>query len=69
MCGHQPRCPAADAADREAAKTVLACPEQGWYVLCNGVVVFEDSGGLMPDGRTINPHRGAPARPAIEEAA
>ncbi len=34
-------------------------PEQGWSLLCNGVVVFEDTGALLPDGRSIPPHRPA----------
>jgi hypothetical protein len=28
-------------------------PEQGWSLLCNGVVLFDDAGELMPDGRAI----------------
>jgi len=32
-------------------------PEQGWVLLCNGVVVFDDSGELLPDGRAVAPHR------------
>ncbi len=28
-------------------------------LLCNGVVVFEDTGDLLPDGRIIAPHRAA----------
>jgi Family of unknown function (DUF5999) len=35
---------------------VVAHPEQGWSLLCNGVVVFEDTGDLLPDGRIIAPH-------------
>ena len=23
-------------------------PEQGWSLLCNGVVIFEDTGALLP---------------------
>jgi Family of unknown function (DUF5999) len=56
-CPHQPPCPAADAPDCEAACVVAAHPEQGWSLLCNGVVVFEDTGDLLPDGRIIAPHR------------
>jgi hypothetical protein len=52
-----PACPAADDPDREAAHVVVAHPEQGWSLLCNGVVIFEDTGGLLPDGRVIAPHR------------
>jgi hypothetical protein len=32
-------------------------PEQGWSLLCNGVVVFEDTGELLPDGQVVAPHR------------
>ncbi|MDQ0491499.1 hypothetical protein QO019_006396 [Streptomyces thermodiastaticus] len=32
-------------------------PEQGWSLLCNGVVLFEDTGELLPDGRIIAPQR------------
>jgi hypothetical protein len=34
-------------------------PEQGWSLLCNGVVIFEDTGTLLPDGRSIPPHQPA----------
>jgi uncharacterized protein DUF5999 len=57
MCPHTPRCPDAHAPDREAARTVASHPEQGWSLLCNGVVTFEDTGELLPDGETIPPHR------------
>ena len=57
MCPHEPRCPSADASDREAAPTVACHPEQGWSLLCNGVLVFEDTGELLPDGQVIAPHR------------
>jgi hypothetical protein len=33
-------------------------PEQGWSLLCNGVIIFEDTGELLPDGSSIAPHRG-----------
>jgi hypothetical protein len=49
--------PDASAPDREAAYTVISHPEQGWSLLCNGIVVFEDTGELLPDGMTIAPHR------------
>jgi len=64
MCQHQPHCPTAEAMDRDAAQTVACFPEQGWSLLCNGVILFEDTGELLPDGRTIAPHRG-PARHAV----
>jgi len=59
MCQHHPTCPAADAVDREAAHVVVSHPEQGWSLLCNGIVLFEDTGALLPDGESIPPHRGA----------
>ena len=44
MCRHLPACPRADYPDREAARTVAFHPEQGWSLLCNGVVLFDDAG-------------------------
>lgn len=55
MCEHQPRCPSASAVDHFAARTVAPHPEQGWSLLCNGVVLFDDSGELLPDGTAVNP--------------
>jgi hypothetical protein len=60
MCRHHTPCPSADAADRDAAVAVARHPEQGWNLLCNGVVVFDDTGEILPDGRVIDPHRGDP---------
>ncbi|MEE1805730.1 DUF5999 family protein [Streptomyces sp. BE133] len=57
MCQHQPPCPTADSADREAARLTAHHPEQGWSLLCNGVLLFEDTGELLPDGQIIAPHR------------
>ncbi|WP_331734238.1 DUF5999 family protein [Streptomyces sp. NBC_01220] len=57
MCKHIPRCPSADSSDHEAARVVAARPEQGWSLLCNGLVLFEDTGDLLPDGQIITPHR------------
>ena len=62
MCQHQPPCPPADAPDRQAAHVVAAHPGQGWSLLCNGVVVFDDTGVLLPDGRSIPPQAGPPER-------
>ena len=56
-CVHLPLCPAADAPDHEAAVPVATHPEQGWSLLCNGVVLFEDTGELLPDGRVVAPRR------------
>jgi hypothetical protein len=60
MCQHWPPCPTADRPDRTAAHTVSFHPEQGWSLLCNGVIVFDDSGLLLPDGTVVAPR---PANP------
>jgi hypothetical protein len=56
-CHHTPQCPAADASDRDAAHVVAAHPEQGWSLLCNGVVLLEDYGELLPDGQSCAARR------------
>jgi hypothetical protein len=57
MCPHTPPCPGPRDPDREAARTIISHPEQGWSLLCNGIVIFEDTGELLPDGDAIAPHR------------
>src|SRR5215470_10483247 len=54
-CSHQPRCPAPSGHDRTAARIIRAHPEQGWSLLCTGVIVFDDAGELLPDGTIIGP--------------
>jgi hypothetical protein len=56
-CAHVPACPNADALDRDAAHVVSAHPEQGWSLLCNGVVVFDDFGEILPDGHCTDSRR------------
>jgi hypothetical protein len=55
QCPHQPRCPGALARDRRSARTLASHPEQGWSLLCNGVVIFDDGGALLPGGRAVPP--------------
>jgi hypothetical protein len=55
MCSHQPPCAPAHAPDRGAARVVAAHPDQGWSLLCNHVVLFEDGGMLLPEGRSVPP--------------
>ena len=57
-CPHQPTCPDSDAIDRDAARATVSFPEQGWSLLCNGVIIFDDTGELLPDGNIVAPHRG-----------
>jgi len=53
---HQPACPAVDGATSPvAACTVAAHPEQGWSLLCNGVVLFDDGGYLLPGTTSSTP--------------
>jgi hypothetical protein len=51
MCTHRPACPAADAIDWWAARNIAGHLGQGWTLLCNGTLVFDDHGALLPDGR------------------
>lgn len=60
MCTHEPRCPSAAAPDHTAARVVARQDAQGWSVLCNKVVVFDDLGELLPDGTSV----ASPLRPA-----
>jgi Family of unknown function (DUF5999) len=59
MCQHQPPCPPAYAPDHTAARVVADHPEQGWSLLCNGIVLFDDTGELLPTGEAVAPHRPA----------
>jgi hypothetical protein len=68
MCDHQPLCPAAAAPDQQAAHTIAFHPEQGWSLLCNGVVVFEDT-GLLIGRRAVAPHRPTDQRRVAVSAA
>ena len=68
-CTHQPACPEASATDRDAAHVLVAHPEQGWSLLCNGVVLFEDTGELLPDGGCVEARRAALLACATHRAA
>ena len=57
MCSHVSPCPDATSDDRDLAAVVRSHPEQGWSLLCNGVVLFDDDGELLPDGRAVSHHR------------
>ena len=56
VCSHEPQCPSAGHTARMAAHVIVGHPEQGWSLLCNGIVVFDDGGLLLPDGRAEAPH-------------
>jgi hypothetical protein len=57
MCEHLPTCPSPEGPDRAAARIRAAFPGQGWSLLCNGVVVFDDAGAILPDRRIVGPNR------------
>jgi hypothetical protein len=56
LCPHSPPCPGPSAPDRLAAHTIVSHPEQGWSLLCNGIVIFDDTGYLLPEGTAETPH-------------
>jgi hypothetical protein len=56
-CTHEPHCPTAAGEDRDAAQAIVRHPEQGWSLLCNGVVLFDDSGEILPDGHCLQARR------------
>jgi hypothetical protein len=68
MCQHQPRCPQWPPLDHLVARTLADQPGQGWSLLCNGVIVFNDGGELLPGGRAVTPNRPGSARPAAMAA-
>jgi hypothetical protein len=65
MCQHQPRCPEWHASDHLAARIIADQPEQGWSLLCNGVIVFDDGGELLPDARAVTRNRPGSADPML----
>jgi hypothetical protein len=62
MCSHRSSCASSD---NTAVHIVAAHPEQGWNLLCNGAIVFDDTGELLPDGRVVAPHRVPTAQLAV----
>jgi hypothetical protein len=60
MCQHQNRCPSATSPDALMARIIVTQYAQGWNQLCNGVVVFDDGGALLPDGRSVEPGHTVP---------
>ena len=68
-CTHEPRCPDAAGTDRDAAHVIACHPEQGWSLLCNGVVLFEDCGEILPDGHCIQSRRAELTAAALHRVA
>jgi hypothetical protein len=59
MCQHLPTCPPRQAIDHRLALIVAEHWDQGWSLLCNGVIIFDDGGEFVS----------APAQPDVEPAA
>jgi hypothetical protein len=56
-CTHRPQCPDAYSPGGLAAHVISDHLEQGWELLCNGIVVFDDNGALLPDGQSVGAQR------------
>jgi hypothetical protein len=56
-CLHETPCPPYGAPDHDAAHPIAYYPLQGWALLCNGVILFDDTGELSPLGVATAPHR------------
>jgi hypothetical protein len=65
MCTHTSPCPSADAIDHDAARVIADHSDQGWVLLCNGIVRFDDTGELLPDGRILTPTIPTQRRPLV----
>ena len=57
MCSHQTSLSSSAAPFPDRRHPVAAHPEQGWTLLCDGSIVFDDSGELHPDGSVVPPCR------------
>ncbi|MFD4763243.1 DUF5999 family protein [Streptomyces sp. NPDC058439] len=60
VCVHQPECPPAAAPGFQNARVLFCCLETGYSRLCNGAVLFEDTGHLKPNGKVSPPRRPLP---------
>ncbi|PZS26919.1 MAG: hypothetical protein DLM58_19865 [Pseudonocardiales bacterium] len=68
-CAHEPRCPGVEGLDRDAAHVIASHPEQGWSLLCNGVILFDDTGVILPDGQCTHSRRAELTAAALHRAA
>lgn len=69
MCDHQPSCPSGTDQNGVRARIVAGHPEQGWYLLCNGVVLFDDSGEILPNGDSVAARRAELTAAALHRVA
>jgi|tagenome__1003787_1003787.scaffolds.fasta_scaffold20718161_2 hypothetical protein len=47
MCQHLPPCPPRQAFDHRVARIIAEHWDQGWSLLCNGVIIFDDGGEFV----------------------
>ena len=64
-CTHRPACPASEEPDAGAAGIAASHPGQGWCV--SGVLLFDDTGAVLPDGH-VQPPAGMGVRPSESAA-
>ena len=67
QCPHQPPCPGALEPDRLAARLAARYPDQGWSLLCNGVVLLDDGDQLLPNGRIVSRPPRVPGAAVVRE--
>ena len=64
MCTHIPRCAEADGPAATSARVRVAHHEQGWCLLCNGVILFDDGVHLRPGPPSVRLVAAIPTRSA-----
>lgn len=52
-CPHHPPCPGPDDPDRYRAHILVSHPEQGWSLLCNRIISFDDLHALLPNRTAV----------------
>ena len=58
-CPHTPPCPDATDPSQLAAVIIGVDPEREWWLLCNGLAVFDSSGYLFALSRSDLEHQNA----------
>jgi hypothetical protein len=65
MCTHEPQRPATGDIARAAARVIASHPEQGWGLLCNGIVFSAAAGSAEKPGWAVNRSAGGRRKNAI----
>lgn len=56
MCAHVPTCAEQDSPLAGTARVLVAHYEQGWCLLCNGLIRFDDGTELRTAPPVVRPH-------------